>query len=142
LEFGWTNVAGYNDYSSRDMTLRPDAGRYECGTLNTIGCFGLRASIEFLLSVGVERIAPVVQDLADRLAEGASERGYQLLGRRSPENGAGIIAIQKPGVDSRTVVRDLKERGIMAAPRQGWVRLSPHFYVSPDQIDQVIEALP
>jgi len=26
VEFGWTNVAGFNDYSSRDMTLRADAG--------------------------------------------------------------------------------------------------------------------
>ncbi len=52
VEFGWTNVAGYADYASRDMTLRQDAGRYECGTLNTIGCYGLRASIEFLLEVG------------------------------------------------------------------------------------------
>jgi cysteine desulfurase/selenocysteine lyase len=46
---------------SRDMTLRPDAGRYECGTLNTIGCFGLRAAMEFLLKVGVDRIALQVQ---------------------------------------------------------------------------------
>ncbi len=60
-EFGWTNVAGYNDYASRDMALRQDAGRYECGTLNTIGCYGLRASIELLLEAGVERIAPAVQ---------------------------------------------------------------------------------
>jgi selenocysteine lyase/cysteine desulfurase len=142
VEFGWTNVAGYNDYSSRDMALRPDAGRYECGTLNTIGCFGLRASIEFLLTVGIERIAPVVQGLADQLAEGAVRRGYQLLGDRTAKNGAGIIAIQKPGIDSRVVVRELKERGIMAAPRQGWVRMSPHFYVSPEEIERVIETLP
>ena len=54
VEFGWTNVAGYNDYGARDMALRADAGRYECGTLNTIGCFGLRASMEFLLEVGTE----------------------------------------------------------------------------------------
>ena len=27
VEFGWTNVASYNDYSSREMALRPDAGR-------------------------------------------------------------------------------------------------------------------
>ncbi len=142
MEFGWTNVAGYNDYASRDMTLRPDAGRYECGTLNTIGCYGLRASIEFLLEVGVERIGPVVQGLADRLVEGAARKGYQLLGDRTPENSAGIVAIQKPGVDSRQMVRDLKARGIIAAPRQGWVRLSPHFYISPEEIDKVVEALP
>src|SRR5580704_15865221 len=71
IEFGWTNVAGYADYSSRDMTLRNDAGRYECGTLNTIGCYGLRASIEFLLEVGVETISPAIQRLGDLVAEGA-----------------------------------------------------------------------
>jgi cysteine desulfurase / selenocysteine lyase len=142
VEFGWTNVASYNDYASRDMTLRSDAGRYECGTLNTIGCFGLRASIELLLKVGIERIAPVVRGLTDRLAEGAVRRGYQLLGDRTPENGAGIVAMQKPGVDSRILVRALKEMGIMAAPRQGWVRMSPHFYISPEEIDRVVEALP
>ena len=54
VEFGWTNVAGHADYASRDMTLRADAGRYECGTLNTIGCYGLRAAIEYLLETGVE----------------------------------------------------------------------------------------
>ena len=141
-EFGWTNVAGYNDYSSRDMTLRPDAGRYECGTLNTVGCYGLRASIEFLLEVGIERIGPVVQALTDRLAEGARQKGYELLGERTPENGSGIVALHKPGMDSRKVVRDLKERGIIAAPRQGWVRFSPHFYISPEEIDRAVEALP
>jgi cysteine desulfurase/selenocysteine lyase len=141
-EFGWTNVAGYNDYSSRDMTLRPDAGRYECGTLNTIGCYGLRASLDFLLSIGIDRIGPAVQALADQLAEGAQRKGYSLLGERTPETGAGIVSIQKIGVDSRAVVRQLKEKGIIAAPRQGWVRLSPHFYISPEEIERVIEALP
>jgi cysteine desulfurase/selenocysteine lyase len=141
-EFGWTNVAGYNDYASRDMALRQDAGRYECGTLNTIGCYGLRASIELLLEAGVDRIGPVVQALTDQLAAGALAKGYQLLGDRTPENGAGIIAIQKPGLDSRKIVFDLKQKGILAAPRQGWVRLSPHFYISPEEIDRVIDALP
>ena len=141
-EFGWTNVAGYHDYASRDLTLRPDAGRYECGTLNTIGCYGLRASMELLLEVGVERTAAAVQALADQLAAAAARKGYQLLGDRTPETGAGIVAIQKPGVDSRKVVHDLKQKGIIAAPRQGWARLSPHFYISPEEIDRVVEALP
>ncbi len=110
--------------------------------LNTIGCYGLRTSIELLLEADVQRIAPAVQALTDQLAAGAIGKGYQLLGDRTPENGAGIIAIQKPGLDSRKVVYDLKQKGILAAPRQGWVRCSPHFYLSPDDIERVIEALP
>ena len=141
-EFGWTNVAGYNDYASRDMALRQDAGRYECGTLNTIGCYGLRESLELLLEVGVDQVSLAVQQLTDRLAAGAINKGYQLLGDRTPETAAGIIAIQKPGLDSRKVVHDLKKLGIIAAPRQGWVRMSPHFYISPEEIDRVVDALP
>lgn len=142
VEFGWTNAANYADYGNRDLTPRADAGRYECGTLNTIGCFGLKAAIEYLLGIGVERIAPAVQSLADQVAEGAAAKGYELLGRRTPETGAGIVAIRKPGVDSRVVVRRLADKGIVAAPRQGWVRISPHFYISPEEIAHVVEELP
>jgi selenocysteine lyase/cysteine desulfurase len=142
VEFGWTNVAGFNDYASRDMTLRPDAGRYECGTLNTVGCYGLRAAMEFLFEVGVERIGQAVQALGDQLAEGARGKGYELLGERTPETGAGIVSFRKEGVDPRAVVRQLKDHSIAAAPRAGWVRVSPHFYLSPEEIGRVVAALP
>src|SRR5690348_10486809 len=96
VEFGWTNVAQYANYGSRDMALRPDAGRYECGTLNTIGCYGLRAAIEFLLEVGQGETAPVIQKLGDRIAAGAQAKGYELLLARTPENSAGIVSFRKP----------------------------------------------
>ncbi len=142
VEFGWTNIAGYTDYACRDMALRGDAGRYECGTLNTIGIYGLRAAIDFLLTVGVERIGPDVLSAADRLAEGAQAKGYELFGERSPSTSSGIVSIRKPGVDCRVTVAELRQHRITAAPRQGWARLSPHFYVSPEAIEQVIAALP
>jgi cysteine desulfurase/selenocysteine lyase len=142
VEFGWTNVAGYNDYGSRDMALRGDAGRYECGTLNTIGCFGLRAAIEFLLEVGVGEVAPVVQNLGDRIAAGVQAKGYEVLGNRTPEAGAGIVSFRKPGFEDQEIVRRLRAAGISAAPRAGWVRTSPHFYISPEDIDRMLWELP
>mgnify|MGYP001435538842 CR=1 FL=1 len=138
VEFGWTNVAGWADYASRDMTLRGDAGRYEPGTLNVIGSFGLRASIELLL----ERSAEAVLAVTDRLAEGARERGYEILGERDPAHAAGIVCIRKPGMDARLVHARLREQGILGAPRQGWVRLSPHFYISGEDAERVIASLP
>jgi selenocysteine lyase/cysteine desulfurase len=75
----------------------PDAGRYECGTLKTIGCFGLRAAMEFLLELGIERMGPVVQALGDRIAAGVQAKGYEVLGTRTPETGAGIVSFRKPG---------------------------------------------
>ena len=142
VEFGWTNVAGYNDFASRDLTLRSDAGRYECGTLNTIGCFGLRAALEFLLEVGIERIEPAVLALADRVAQGAVEKGYRLCAPRAPGAGAGIVSFRHPEIDSRMIVRRLRERRFETAPRQGWIRVSPHFYITAEEIEHMIEALP
>ena len=142
VEFGWTNVARYADYASRDMALRPDAGRYECGTLNTIGCFGLRASVEFLLEVGPGEIAPVVQNLGDRIAAAVQAKGYQVLGNRTPETGAGIVSFRKAGVEAADIVRKLRAAGIVTAPRAGWVRTSPHFYIRPEEIDRMVEELP
>jgi cysteine desulfurase/selenocysteine lyase len=142
IEFGWTNVAGYADYASRDMALRPDAGRYECGTLNTIGCYGLRASIEFLLEVGIESVGPAVQKLGDQVAAGVQSMGYELLGNRSAANGAGIVSFHKQGRGALEIVQILKAAGVTAAARQDWVRVSPHFYISPDDIERMLEALP
>jgi selenocysteine lyase/cysteine desulfurase len=39
------------------------------------------------------------------------------------------------------VVSQLKSKGFIAAPRQGWIRISPHFYISPDDIARLVEAL-
>jgi selenocysteine lyase/cysteine desulfurase len=142
VEFGWTNSASYADYSSRDMTLRKDAGRYECGTLNTIGCFGQRASLELLLRVGTEKVAAAVWARAHQLAAGLTAKGYELLQEHTQETGSGIVSFRNPAIDCRVIVSDLKRRKITAAPRQGWVRMSPHFYISPAAVDEVLDALP
>jgi cysteine desulfurase/selenocysteine lyase len=142
VEFGWTNVAHYADYASRDMSLRPDAGRYECGTLNTIGCYGLRAAIEFLLDVGAGEIGPVVENLGDRVARGVTAKGYELADARTPQTGAGIVSFRKPGLDAPAIVHKLRAEGIITAPRAGWVRVSPHFYIRPEEIDRMLDLLP
>jgi cysteine desulfurase/selenocysteine lyase len=142
IEFGWTNPANYADYSSRDTTLRPDAGRYECGTLNTIGCFGQRAALEFLLQIGIDNIAVAIQFLADKLETGIRAKGYEVLIERTQDTGSGIISFRHPSIDCRSIVSELARNQIVATSRQGWIRMSPHFYISPEEIEHVVQILP
>ena len=65
-----------------------------------------------------------------------------VMGGRTSETGSGIVSFRKPGFDAKELVRRLREARISAAPRAGWVRTSPHFYISPDDIDQMLEVLP
>ena len=76
------------------------------------------------------------------MAEGVTSKGYRVLGTRTSSNGAGIVSFRHEALDSRLIVSRLKEKGIIAAPRQGWVRVSPHFYISPAGIDRMLDELP
>ena len=142
VEFGWCNPANFNDYASRDMTLRPDAGRYECGTLNTVGCFGHRAAVEFLLEVGMANIASAVLARADEIERGVRSRGYEVMIERTVENGSGIVSFRHPTLDCGEIANELHRQKIFVATRQGWVRTSPHFYISPDDVKCLLRALP
>ena len=134
--------AGYADYASRDMTLRADAGRYECGTLNTVGCFGLRAAIEYLETVGINEVSRLIDRLAWRIEAGARNKGYEVMIPRTEKTGSGIISIRHPDVDARVILSALKRERVLAATRQGWLRIAPHFYITEEEIDHVIELLP
>ena len=101
----------------------------------------MRASIDFLLEVGVANTAPAVQALGDRIWEGVTALGFETLGRRSRETGAGIVSFRKAGVDCRLIVSRLREANIITAPRQGWVRCAPHFYIAPEEIDRMLAEL-
>lgn len=141
IEFGWTNTAGWRTYS-RDPTLREGAARYECGTMNTIGCFGFRESLELFLEAGVDRIAAHVDQLAGLIAAGAREKGYELVAAREGNSGSGIVSIRKEGVDSVAVVQKLMENGVTVSPRFGWIRAAPHFYANEADVGKFLDLLP
>lgn len=141
VEFGWTNVAGYNDYASRDMALREDAGRYECGTLNTIGVYGLRAAMEFVLAMGVREIGGRVLAHTRMLSDGLASKGFELARPWSANTASGIVAFRSPSEAPEHIVARLRSAGIIGAVRQGWVRFAPHFYQTEEEMTKVLTRL-
>ena len=141
IEIGWTNTQGFENYQ-RDGELRVDAGRYECGTLNSVGCAGMRASIEFLNEIGSEQASTHINSLVERFLAGAEQKGYASAAIRTTATGSGVVSIRKDGVDSVSTVRMLLENRISTAPRFGWIRVAPHVYNTTDEIDQLIKLLP
>jgi selenocysteine lyase/cysteine desulfurase len=140
VEFGWTNVRGFPKYSTAE-DLRPDAGRYECGTLNTIGCYGLRASMELFLEAGVEAISERVLDLTDRVADHVANGGFQLAAPRSRSTGSGIVSFRKEGMDAEATRQRLAANHVSVSARKGYVRAAPHFYNTETEIDRFLALL-
>ena len=141
VEFGWASVEGFEEYRS-DGPTHPDARRFECGTLNSVGCAGLRASIESLNEVGQIATSSAIHALVERLLAGSLAKGYQAAASRSRSNGSGIVSLRRPGMDSAATVAGLLKKRVSVADRMGWVRVAPHFYNTADEIDRLLAYLP
>ncbi|WP_428940225.1 aminotransferase class V-fold PLP-dependent enzyme [Fontivita pretiosa] len=143
LALGAMNVINPYRYGEYDYTLRPDAGRFECGTYPMPSLLGLKAAIELLLDVGIEPIAQRVHDLTRRLIEGITSRGYTVVSPRDGEQWSGIVSFTTAAHDPHAIVRKLrKEHRAEIVVREGRLRASPHFYNTEAQIDRLVELLP
>lgn len=129
----------FGEFTSYRLDLDDSARRYENGTLNYVGITSLHESLSTLLEVGIDSIEEHVLDLSDRLIAEAGSSGMRVYIDGARDERAGIISIQVP--DAQKVFHGLQESGIEVAVRQGWVRVSPHFYNTEDEIMKFIERL-
>lgn len=141
-EVGWMNVVNAVNFSDYNFTLRADAKRFECGGYNIAGVLGLGASLELLLALGIELISRRVLALTERLCEGLKARGYQVFSSRRPGEASGIVSFTSPGHDPNTIAAELEKQRIIVVIREGRLRVAPHFYNTPEQIDALVAALP
>lgn len=140
---GWNSMKQAWDFDNILFEYRDDAKRFDAGAYNLAGIFGLGAAIELILDVGVERIQKYVLGLTDRLVEGVRSRGYRVVSSRQPGEASGIVAFISDSQDLAKVQAHLQtEYRIVTALRKGRLRCSPHFFNTPEEIDQVINALP
>lgn len=143
LIIGWMNVVRAEDYGHYDLTLKDDARRFECGTHNVAGLLGLKASVELLLSAGVQNISHRLELLTGRLVAGLLSRGYQVFSPREGGAWSGIVSFGTVVHDHLQIVRDLRrQHRVEIALRVGRLRASPHFYNTAEEIDELLARLP
>ncbi|HEX9984730.1 MAG TPA: aminotransferase class V-fold PLP-dependent enzyme [Thermoanaerobaculia bacterium] len=142
LEHGWLNVQRKGRFIDCGLELHDDGRRFEAGSLNTNGIYGLRAAIDLLLEVGIDAIRDRVLTLANRLADGLAGEGF-VIGSPRPV-ASGIVGATPPDVESRSTLwyhRKLEEATIVCSPREGMLRFSPHFYNDESEVDRVLEVV-
>lgn len=139
---GWLGTTDSDNYFRYDAPWRDDARRFEEGSLNNVGSAGLDAAINMILSVGLGVIEERVLSLNDRLVEGLRERGYTVLSpveRRSERSG--IVSFRHGRHDVGQIKERLDNAGVVVSLRGDFIRVSPHFYNTPDDIDRLLHAL-
>ena len=144
---GAWNLKAPNFVAQNQIEFVEGAQRYEPGVLNLPGVVGMKAAIDFLLEIGIDKIAQRILSIRSRLVSGLTELGFTLLGENNtPMHQSGIITVAHPNRDIVSEHKRLLENGIVCSPRQDrqgnqYLRFSPHFYNNEDEIDRVLDVL-
>ena len=102
----------------------------------------LSGSLELLLGVGVDRIQARILELTDRLAAGLLASGWRLLSPRDrPGDKSGIVSATRDGSDPDALQARLAQAGFVVSARGGALRVAPHAYNTPEEIDALLAAL-
>jgi cysteine desulfurase / selenocysteine lyase len=126
-----------------DYDLCETARRFEESALSVLDLAAFQAGVDLLLEIGPEAVERRVLALACRLGLGLEERGFQVVEPwpRLPEESSGIVSFRKPGASPHQVLRDLNAARVVARVHGDFVRLAPHFYNTPTEVDRVLDVL-
>ncbi len=117
-----------------------DARRMMNGTPSIPAWYAALPGLRLLEEVGIGAVRARSQALAARLLHAVDQHGFLTVAPRDPARLAGTVAIDVP--DALLVARTLNARDYVVDYRAGvGIRVSPHFYNTEAEIDQLITEL-
>jgi kynureninase len=135
----WFGARDQFEFEPDRFRFREDARRFELGTPALPTAYTALGGLELILEAGPSRIrernAALTEDLAARLERCNAEMRIA----REPERRSAIVMVRSR--DAGAAVEALGRRGIIVDRRGDYVRVSPHFFNTPSEIEAVADAL-
>ncbi|HTS19173.1 MAG TPA: aminotransferase class V-fold PLP-dependent enzyme [Verrucomicrobiae bacterium] len=136
---GWHSASSPNFIAQDSLAFKPDARRYEPGSLNLAGIVGLRAALQLILECEVGAVESRVLQLARRVIQGAIEAGFGILGPASGPGLSGIVSMWSANTDMTVLHSRLMEVGVITSLRhvrngRRCLRISAHCYNREDEL--------
>lgn len=133
-------IGGYGSFrpnESGEWQFSSGIPSYEPGHLNMAGFLALKEAILEKNKLGMDEILLHNHSLINRLIEGMRNLQLLTLGEEETGRRTGIVCFQ--GDDK--LLEELHKRDLRVSLRNGFIRVSPHFYNSSEDIDTLLNAL-
>ncbi|MEG1924428.1 MAG: aminotransferase class V-fold PLP-dependent enzyme [Ruthenibacterium sp.] len=153
-----TVYGGTGSFSDRETmpTLLPD--KFEAGTLNLPGIYGLSASLAWIRATGIDEIRAKEQTLTQQMLCGLAQmKQVRVPGLFAENKRAAVVSADCIGKDNAEIAYRLEQEygiltrcGLHCAPRahqtigtfpQGSIRFSFGFWNTPQQVEKALCAL-
>lgn len=140
INTGWLSVHWENFRNFTELPpVKNSAARYEEGTPNLLGIFGLREHLKLFLEIGPEKIEKRIFTFRKMLVNKLREKGCEILTPLSEKEGSGIVTFKPARATTQELYEKLEEKKIIVSLRGGWIRVSPHFYNTEEEIEEFLK---
>jgi selenocysteine lyase/cysteine desulfurase len=143
LEENWLNRSGSQDFSrlvQYQDEYQPGARRFDMGGASSFILAPIAAAaMRQLLEWGIEGISETLQVITDTIGDWASRKGFKVADNadRVPH----IIGLSMPEGLSGSLAPKLAEKRVYVSIRGSSIRISPHLYNTPGDIDRLLSSL-
>ncbi|MBS7653832.1 MAG: aminotransferase class V-fold PLP-dependent enzyme [Candidatus Bathyarchaeia archaeon] len=129
----------YEGFDLFELKYSRGIGKYEVVHMNDVSYIGAEESMRLILNFGIEHVERKIKEIDDHLIEGLLEIGYELQTPINEKERHAIINFKTK--DLERTLNELTKNGIVVSRRMGGIRVSPHFYNTRDEIDELLEIL-
>jgi cysteine desulfurase / selenocysteine lyase len=143
----WFSVEEPLDFFNYEQPLKRGAWRFEHSYPNTMPIVGLDAALGLFEDVegGMQAVEQRILGLTEYAMDGLERLGYPLITPKGEGERSGIVSFHLyPGRADLTApqaVEALAERSITVSARESCIRISPHFYNTLQDLDQLLNVL-
>ncbi|MBU2447365.1 MAG: aminotransferase class V-fold PLP-dependent enzyme [Bacteroidetes bacterium] len=135
---GWTSVKNAWDILNYDLTLADTARRFENGAMNFPGIASLNSAIKMFESFGLNEVHKKIISNSEYLIDELGKLGISpSFAAKSKEELSGIVSFKIEEVNKLN--DDLLANDIHCAVREGFLRISPHFYNDINEFNKLID---
>lgn len=137
LSVGWRSMREPERMDNQKLDLRQDAARYEWGCPSFSSIFAMGAAVDYLSSIGIEKIAARILSLTAFAVQELKKRGFEVLTPEEESNRGGIVVFKTS--NPFKVWQRCIQKKIFISVRGPGLRLAPHFYNTFEEIERAIQ---
>jgi selenocysteine lyase/cysteine desulfurase len=139
---GWFGQDNPFLFQTRYLDWAPDARKFDTGTPPVLTSYAARAGLEIVNEVGVERIKDRIDMLSAHALNGCLARNLKCISPFDVNKKGGTTAIWvSHKMNSHDMEVELRKRNIIGSARGDVIRVAPHFYTKPQEIDFVLDQI-